>query len=81
LGGGAGYRRIAPWTNDILVAARRVYEATGLRLAAFEPHRSFGKASAGETWGKDLLGAKPARGRPAAPANVAEKLASPRLPV
>jgi hypothetical protein len=42
------------WTNDILVAARRIYEAAGFRFVASEPHRSFGKALVGETWEKDL---------------------------
>jgi len=50
----AGYRKVTLWTNDILVAARRIYEATGFRLVASAPHDSFGKHLAGETWEKDL---------------------------
>lgn len=52
--GRAGYRKMALWTNDILLAARRIYEATGFRLVASEPHQSFGKALVGETWERDL---------------------------
>jgi len=46
----AGYRRVTLWTNSILVAARRIYEAAGFRIVATERHRSFGRDLVSETW-------------------------------
>jgi DNA-binding MarR family transcriptional regulator/N-acetylglutamate synthase-like GNAT family acetyltransferase len=50
----AGYRRIVLWTNDVLGAARRIYEATGFELISSEAHHSFGHDLVGQTWSKEL---------------------------
>jgi len=51
---GVGYRRITLWTNDVLMAARAIYQSEGFRLIASEPHHSFGKNLVSETWERDL---------------------------
>jgi DNA-binding MarR family transcriptional regulator/GNAT superfamily N-acetyltransferase len=53
---GVGYRDLVLWTNDVLTAARRVYQRHGFVLAAEKPHRSFGKDLNGQDWRLDLTG-------------------------
>jgi DNA-binding MarR family transcriptional regulator/GNAT superfamily N-acetyltransferase len=50
----AGYRRIVLWTNDVLTAARRVYERAGFALDSEEAHHSFGVPLHGQMWSRDL---------------------------
>jgi DNA-binding MarR family transcriptional regulator/GNAT superfamily N-acetyltransferase len=48
-----GYRRLTLWTNDILVSARRIYQAAGFQLVAEDRHHSFGHDLVGQNW--DLM--------------------------
>jgi DNA-binding MarR family transcriptional regulator/N-acetylglutamate synthase-like GNAT family acetyltransferase len=50
----AGYASIALWTNDVLVSARRIYQAAGFTLVEEEPHHSFGHDLVGQTWTRPL---------------------------
>ncbi len=47
---GAGYKILRLWTNDVLVSARRIYQAANFQLVKEEKHHSFGKDLVGQTW-------------------------------
>ncbi|MBK3572103.1 bifunctional helix-turn-helix transcriptional regulator/GNAT family N-acetyltransferase [Streptomyces sp. MBT62] len=55
---GVGYRDLVLWTNDILGAARRIYQRHGFVLVAEKPHRSFGQDLVGQDWRLDLHGSR-----------------------
>ena len=50
----AGYRRLTLWTNDIMLAARGIYQKAGFRLVASTSHNNFGPWMVGEDWELDL---------------------------
>ncbi|MEI9419143.1 bifunctional helix-turn-helix transcriptional regulator/GNAT family N-acetyltransferase [Mesorhizobium sp. Cs1321R2N1] len=49
-----GYKTLTLWTNDILTAARHIYQAAGFKLIEEEPHHSFGKDLVGQNWDLEL---------------------------
>ena len=50
----SGYRKLTLWTNDILHAARGIYQRTGFRLVREEKYRSFGHDLVGQVWEHQL---------------------------
>ena len=49
-----GYRKVTLWTNDVLVSARRIYQAAGFRLVREWPDHKFGKDLVGQDWELEL---------------------------
>ena len=46
----AGYRKMRLWTNDVLVSARKIYQASGFELIEEEVHDGFGPPLTSQTW-------------------------------
>ena len=49
-----GYSKLTLWTNDILHAARHIYQTAGFVLLSEEKHHSFGHDLVGQYWALDL---------------------------
>jgi DNA-binding MarR family transcriptional regulator/predicted GNAT family acetyltransferase len=48
------YRKLVLWTNDVLTAARKIYQRAGFVLVEEERHHSFGKDLVGQNWELEL---------------------------
>ena len=49
-----GYQQLTLWTNDLLHAARHIYQTAGFVLVSEEKHHSFGHDLVGQYWALDL---------------------------
>ena len=49
------YSTMRLWTNDVLISARRIYEAAGFVLVEEERHSSWGKPLTSQTWELHLV--------------------------
>jgi N-acetylglutamate synthase-like GNAT family acetyltransferase len=49
-----GYKKLVLWTNDVLHAARHIYEEKGFRLIEEKKHHSFGQDLVGQNWALKL---------------------------
>jgi GNAT superfamily N-acetyltransferase len=49
-----GYQTLTLWTNDILHAAKHIYQTSGFVLLSEEKHHSFGHDLVGQYWALDL---------------------------
>lgn len=50
----SGYQEIVLWTNNVLTAARRIYQRAGFELVESSPHHSWGNDLVGQTWRRTL---------------------------
>jgi DNA-binding MarR family transcriptional regulator/N-acetylglutamate synthase-like GNAT family acetyltransferase len=49
-----GHRELVLWTNDVLTAARRIYQRAGFTLMSEAPHHAFGHDLVEQTWSRSL---------------------------